>query len=131
MDRCNCSLYYMPRFNDDMAICGRSNNDCVNSVTDALQARVNESFHCECLPGCFALNYATEISMSQLLNDNRSPWLLENKMRPSDAAIVHIYYRENSFRSQRKEELIGFTEFLCISFIFMIFGFILDSKSMS
>lgn len=106
----------MPRFTDDVAICGRSNNDCVNATTHALQSKANESFQCECLPGCFALNYATEISMSQLLD--RSPWLQEKNMRASDAAIVHIYYRENSFRSQRKEELIGFTEFLCITLHF-------------
>lgn len=97
----------MPRFNDDVAICGQGNNDCVTTVMRALQAK---TFQCECLPGCFAVNYATEISISQLLF--RSPWLQEKKMRPSDAAIVHIYYKENTFRSQRKEELIGFTEFL-------------------
>lgn len=27
--------------------------------------------------------------------------------------MVHIYYEESFFRSHTKEELIGFTEFLC------------------
>lgn len=28
-------------------------------------------------------------------------------------AVMHIFYEENFFRSNSKEELIGFTEFLC------------------
>lgn len=101
----------MPRFNDEMAICGRKDSGCVNSVARSLQAENNSSSQCECLPGCFAVNYATEISISQLFN---SPWLKEKEMFSADTAVVHIYYKENSFRSQRKEELIGFTEFLCM-----------------
>lgn len=31
----------------------------------------------------------------------------------SSIAVVHIYYEESFFRSYTKEELIGFTEFLC------------------
>lgn len=111
LERCNCSLYYMPRFNDDVAICGRVDTACVNSVARLLQAGGNTSFQCECLPGCFAVSYTTEISLSPLLF--RSPWLQENGMRPPNTAIVHVYYKDNNFRSQRKEELIGFTEFLC------------------
>lgn len=68
----------------------------------------------------FQVNYATEISLSPLLS--RSPWLQEKGMRSSNTAIVHIYYKENSFRSQRKDQLIGFTEFLCT------FKFTVDSK---
>lgn len=58
------------------------------------------------------VNYDTEISISPLLS--RSEWLQEKGMRPSNTAIIHMYYKENSFRSQRKEELVGFTEFLCM-----------------
>lgn len=101
----------MPRFSDDIKICGRSDNDCVNNVVRFLQQRLNASFHCDCLPGCFAINYNTEISLSPLLS--RSPWLTYHGSNVPDTAIVHIYYKENTVRSQRKEELIGFTEFLC------------------
>lgn len=115
---CNCVLYYMPRFNDDIVICGRSQNNCVNDVTRLIQLRNNASFICECLPGCFAVNYDTEVSMSPLLLS--SPWLQENKMMARNTAIVHVYYKDVSFRSQRKEQLIGFTEFLC-RFFFTVF----------
>lgn len=32
----------------------------------------------------------------------------------SSISVVHIYYEESYFRSFTKEELIGFTEFLCM-----------------
>lgn len=108
---CNCVLYYMPRFEDDITICGPFATECVSRVTRELQIKTNASFLCECLPGCFAVNYNTEISLSPLLP--RSTWLLDNGLTAPDTAIVHIYYKENTVRSQRKEQLIGFTEFLC------------------
>lgn len=30
--------------------------------------------------------------------------------------MVHIFYSDSGFRAQSKEELIGFTEFLCKNF---------------
>lgn len=101
----------MPRFHDDINICGRSDSVCVSEVTRELQLKTNESFQYECWPGCFAISYDTEMSLTPLLH--RSPLLAREGMMPSNAALVHIYYKENSVRSQRKEELIGFTEFLC------------------
>lgn len=108
----------MPRFHDDITICGRSDNVCVNEVTRELQSKSNSSFICECLPGCFAINYETEISLTPLLS--RSPMLLRKGLTASNTAIAHIYYKDPSVRSQRKEELIGFTEFLCKTFLSVI-----------
>lgn len=101
----------MPRFHDDITICGRSDDGCVNEVTRALESKTNKSFVCECLPGCYAINYDTEISLTPLLA--RSPLLQQRGLDPSNTAIAHIYYKDFSVRSQKKEELIGFTEFLC------------------
>lgn len=102
----------MPRFHDDITICGRSDSGCVNQVYRELQQKTNSSFLCECLPGCFAIAYETEISLSPLLA--RAPMLQKRKLNTSNTAIVHIYYKDPTFRSQRKDELIGFTEFLCM-----------------
>lgn len=101
----------MPRFDDNTIICGRSDNDCVNRVTELLKLKTNDSFQCECLPGCFAINYDTEMSFTKLIAG--SPLLQFHRLHDRNAAIVHVYYKGNSFRSQRKDELIGFTEFLC------------------
>lgn len=111
VNNCNCILYYMPRFDEQTIICGRSDNDCVNRVTELLKLKTNASFQCECLPGCFAINYDTEMSFSKLIAG--SPLLQQHHLHERNAAIAHFYYRGNSFRSQRKDELIGFTEFLC------------------
>lgn len=129
LSNCNCVLYYMPRLHDDITICGRSNDACVNDVNRELRSKTNSSFVCECLPGCFALAYDTEMSLSPLLG--RSPLLQSRKLVASNTAMVHIYYKDQSTRSQKKEgefcgrlllsrsvnfsffsELIGFTEFL-------------------
>lgn len=114
LSNCNCILYYMPRFHEDITICGRSDSGCVSQVNRELRLKTNSSFICECLPGCYGIAYETEISLSPLLE--RSPLLEQNKLVASNTAMLHIYYKEQSVRSQRKEELIGFTEFLCKSF---------------
>ncbi|XP_031626094.1 pickpocket protein 28-like isoform X2 [Contarinia nasturtii] len=103
-------LYYMPRFHEDINICGRSDNPCVNRVIRELRTKTNSSFICECLPGCYAIAYETEISLSPLLP--QSPLLQGKKLVVSDTAVLNIYFKEPSVRAQRKEELIGFTEFL-------------------
>lgn len=108
---CNCILYYLPRFNDDITICGRSDDKCKNNVTDHLQSQINGSYHCKCLPGCFEISYDTEVSMAPLLKN--APMLRKRGLSEQNVSIVHIFYKENYYRSQKKEELIGFTEFLC------------------
>ena len=62
-----------------------------------------QSSLCDCLPGCFDINYDTEVSMAPLLP----------RTKVQNISIVHFFYKKYHFRSQRKDELIGFTEFLC------------------
>lgn len=108
---CKCILYYLPRFNDDITICGRSDDECVNNVTDHLQSSMNGSHRCKCLPGCFEISYDTEVSMAPLLKN--APMLRKRGLSELNVSVVHIFYKESYYRSQKKEELIGFTEFLC------------------
>lgn len=95
----------MPRADDDITICGRIDSACVNEVTRELRLKANSSYSCECLPGCFAVSYETEISLTPLLG--RSPMLQKKGLVASNTALAHIYYKDPSVRSQRKEELIG------------------------
>lgn len=108
---CKCILYYMPRFDDDITICGRSDDDCVDRVTKQVQMQVNSSFVCDCLPGCFEVTYDAESSMAPLLH--KAPILSKTDLSSENVSVIHIYYKNNYFRSQKKDELIGFTEFLC------------------
>lgn len=104
----------MPRFYDDISICGRSNDACVEDVTNQLNAQSNSSFACDCLPGCFEVNYDAEVSMAPLLPG--APILTKRGLLEPNVSIAHIFYKSNFYRSQKKDELIGFTELLCECF---------------
>lgn len=101
----------MPRLTDDIKICGRTDDVCVNDVTAQINEQKNISFICECLPGCFEINYDATVSMAPILHE--APILKENGHQEQNVSVMHIYYQKNYFRSQKKDELIGFTEFLC------------------
>lgn len=111
LEYCKCIRYFLPRLFDNITICGRSDDECVKNVTDQIQTRTNSSFTCDCLPGCFEITYDAEISMAPLLQN--APILQKRELSEPNVSIVHIFYKNNYFRSQKKEELIGFTEFLC------------------
>lgn len=83
-----------------------------------MQSAVNDSLSCNCLPGCFEISYDTEISVASLL-PIEGP--LKNKgITAQNVSFMHIFYQTSYFRSQSKEEIVGFTEFLCK------FGFALE-----
>lgn len=110
----------MPRITDDITICGRSDQACVSEVELQFEMKINTSFICNCLPGCYAISYEAELSMTPILGSalyfRDGDKINTNTKRPmveKDLAVLHVYFRESLFRSQKKEELIGFTEFLC------------------
>lgn len=100
----------MPRLENDITICGRSDDACVEKVAAELQNQKNDSFVCNCLPGCYEVTYDAEISMAPLLQ--QAPLLAKRDLSGPNVSVMHIYYKNNFFRSQKKDELIGFTEFL-------------------
>lgn len=101
----------MPRFEDDITICGRSDDACVADVTSQIRMEKNDSFVCECLPGCFEVTHDTEISMAPLLQ--HAPLLSKHGLQGPNVSVIHMYYKTMFHRSQIKAELVGFTEFLC------------------
>ncbi|KAG4079926.1 hypothetical protein HA402_006238 [Bradysia odoriphaga] len=105
------SSQWMPRFYENIPICGRSNDDCVDDVTNQINARKNSSFFCDCLPGCFEINYHAKVSMAPLLYG--APVLAKKALSEPNVSIAHIFYQYRFFRSEKKDELIGFTELLC------------------
>ncbi|XP_031627357.1 pickpocket protein 28-like [Contarinia nasturtii] len=108
--QCNCILYYMPRFKDDITICGRSDEACIEKTTLQIQEHNNTELLCDCLPSCFEVTYDSEISMAPLLP--QAPLLAKQGLLGPNVSVMHIFFKNNYFRSQRKDELIGFTEFL-------------------
>lgn len=44
---------------------------------------------------------------------DQTPILKENEVSAENVAILHVYYQSTVYRSQKKEQLVGLTEFLC------------------
>lgn len=106
---CNCILYHQPQFSDDITICGRSDFPCVKNIARQLRVQSNSTFSCDCMPGCFEFKYDADITMAPLLPQSRAL----NGLSDSDVSIVHVFYKTNNYHSQIKDEVFGFTEFLC------------------
>ncbi|KAM7347465.1 pickpocket 28 [Cochliomyia hominivorax] len=118
MQKCNCVLYYLPRFSPDVPICGPNDNFCTNQVQSEIESS-NKTSSCEaCLPGCFELNYQTTLTASSMIygnfrtSDDFPPEIFNASDKISDLSIMHFYYTSNIFRSTTKSEMFGFTEFL-------------------
>lgn len=87
--------------------------DCIRNITNDIetQSSVNASLACECLPGCFEIKYDTEVSVAPLLPNEEM--LQTRGLSAQNVSIMHIFYKYKYLRSQSKDEIIGFTEFLC------------------
>ncbi|XP_055300406.1 pickpocket protein 28-like [Sitodiplosis mosellana] len=111
LKNCGCIKHFQPMRHPNMSICGTADTSCINTVDHKIFMKQNPLFSCShCLPGCFALNY--DISFSTAMIFDRLPFLRERKLKSKDVAILHIYYSQTMFRAQKKEELVGFAEFL-------------------
>lgn len=69
IDECDCILYYMPRIKIDTKICNRNDWYCYESVKLAIESSTNNTFECNCLPGCFEIGYGADISTARLGTD--------------------------------------------------------------
>lgn len=98
---CGCILYFQPRFEDDITICGRKDEACIEEVTEQIQMQKNASFVCNCLPGCFEIKYDAEISMAPLLK--QTPLLATKGLEGPNVSVTHIYYKNMFYRSEKKE----------------------------
>lgn len=107
---CNCILYYMPKMNEKMSICGRNDQPCVATTSKKIQDKINSHYACECLPGCFSLSYSSEISMAPL-NEHAEVFDAMH-VNANNMAVLHVFFNEHYFRSQQKEELVSFSDFL-------------------
>lgn len=118
---CGCILYYLPKVDPNTTICTPWDNKCTRDVQQRMES-ADTNISCEnCVPACFELSYDTVITSMPFVKANFTtkediPQRLfkdDFDGGRSDLAIVHIYYGNNFFRSIVKEELFGFTEFLC------------------
>lgn len=108
---CNCILYYMPRIVKNITICGRADRDCVFRVKEELQLQRNDSFICNCFYGCHAIKFEMALSSAPIFKN--APAVKRRDLTAGNTSLLHIYYQRGYYRGLDKEELIGFTEFLC------------------
>lgn len=110
---CGCVPFFMPRGDDSIQICKVSDRECIDDVMIEISLQTNSSFVCpmKCFPGCYSLEYDSVISMTPLLPN----WdhLRDNNLSSGDAALLRIFPRKKFYRSQRIDELVSFTDFLC------------------
>lgn len=117
---CDCVMYYMPKVNEDVKICSRKDVTCYDRVRVAIELQNDMNYSCHfCLAGCYEYSFGRELTTAALGNSDlfriRDEYLSEMDFGyvRENVAVLHIFFLETSFRSFRKGEMIGFTEFLC------------------
>lgn len=55
----------MPRFSETIKICSQEDAHCYEKIKLAIESSYNDTFSCNCIPGCFSLSYSAQISMSK------------------------------------------------------------------
>lgn len=72
IQECGCVLYYMPRINGNTNICNQDDYSCYDGIKFAIESTSNNSFQCNCLPGCFEIGYTADISTARLTDGGYS-----------------------------------------------------------
>lgn len=112
---CECIMFYQPLFRANLSICGAADESCISEFLYEFKSD-NPMFKCDqCIGACFALYYEGTMSMAKIFN--RVPFLRQRQLDPNNIAILHTYYSRSTFRAHKKDELVGFTDFLCKSML--------------
>ncbi|XP_017850493.1 pickpocket protein 28 [Drosophila busckii] len=118
LQHCGCVVFYMPRINGNDTICSIRETQCVERVRlHTVGSTGVASYLDSCLPSCFDLTfnsftYSTRISAEgfKFANPQLKNFSLEHLER--SIAVVHMYFKEQTFRASKQTEFIGFSDFL-------------------
>ncbi|XP_067635805.1 pickpocket protein 28 [Eurosta solidaginis] len=117
-EKCDCVLYYLPRVNSSVRICGPNENRCTNEVQIKIESS-NKNLTCtHCLPGCFELSYKTTVTSTIitygkfLTVDDWPKGQFSANTNFKEISIVNFYYLSNVIRTTTKSKMFGLTEFL-------------------
>ncbi|OXU30358.1 hypothetical protein TSAR_015887 [Trichomalopsis sarcophagae] len=113
---------------NDTRICGKSDDGCALEARTFMKKKLYEdedplatSFNvtkvpnCRCYPGCFEINYSTEISQSMLMATFDIPveyFKNDAEYFEKNIALVHIFFIDDSYMKYSKNQLYGFAELL-------------------
>lgn len=126
IEQCKCIMHYMPRIYSNATLCNLHDFRCIDQITSFSETQ--RSCAEMCLPGCFDLTFLPVAFSAPIDHSNhfmvseKSLSKYKNEYTSKNLAIVHFYYKDNSFRSYMQSQYIGMTEFLCEIFHFMIWN---------
>ncbi|KAL6445649.1 hypothetical protein ACFW04_000866 [Cataglyphis niger] len=123
---CDCVQYYMPK-SAKTPICGKRDEQCATRARRAMETKlydedlttpinVSRIPSCNCWPGCFEINYRIELSQNKLTSTfNIDKRYIKKNLDyfTENIAVVHLFFVDSQFTKYVKNELYGFTEFLC------------------
>ncbi|XP_011645500.1 pickpocket protein 28-like [Pogonomyrmex barbatus] len=122
---CECVQHYMPK-SSNTPICGKKDDPCAKRARRAMEVKlydedltnsnVTKIPSCNCWPGCFEINYRIELSQNKLIPTFQTAKRYVKKNMnyfTENMAVVHLFFVDSQFTKHIKNELFGFTEFLC------------------
>ncbi|XP_075157998.1 pickpocket protein 28-like [Haematobia irritans] len=131
---CGCFLNYMPKRFDNATVCSIDEIQCVERIRlhSMLNDDDDDERECDevCLPSCYDLRYyaeffSTPLEHGSFVNTNSHIQKLSEEYVEKNIAILTMYYKFNSFRSNKQTEFIGMTDVLSSvgGLIGLFFGF--------
>ncbi|TMW44537.1 hypothetical protein DOY81_010382 [Sarcophaga bullata] len=113
---CGCVSFFMPRTNGNISVCNIYDANCERKVLLRMDNSIKSCLD-ECLPSCYDLNFEADSFSTKLSHNgfdivNTRIMNLSHSYVEENLAVVHIYFKENSFRSSMQTEFVGISDFL-------------------
>ncbi|XP_061397103.1 pickpocket protein 28-like, partial [Musca vetustissima] len=134
MRHCRCLPHYMPKRYENETVCSIYDSRCVERIR--LHSMINDDndneIECDevCLPSCYDLKFYAEFFSTPLehgvfVSNNPSLRDMSEEYVEKNIAILNMYYKDNSFHSNKQTEFIGMTDFMSSigGLIGLFFGF--------
>ncbi|XP_058977979.1 pickpocket protein 28-like [Musca domestica] len=134
MRHCGCLPHYMPKRYDNETVCSIYDSGCVERIR--LHSMNNDDDDNErecdevCLPSCYALKFyaeffSTPLEHGDFWSNNPSLQGMSEEYVERNIAIMTMYYKDNSFHSNKQTEFFGMTDVLSNigGLIGLFFGF--------
>ncbi|XP_012159624.2 pickpocket protein 28-like [Ceratitis capitata] len=133
LESCGCLLYYVPMIYGNETICGVRDYSCAERIRMETLHIKNSRRVCSeyCAPSCNDLSYFPSFFSAPLLNtsfqgeEDKLDKNINSTYLEKNIAVVKIYFRDSTYRSQKNSDFIGATDFLSNigGIISLFFGF--------
>ncbi|XP_073828620.1 pickpocket protein 28-like [Musca autumnalis] len=134
MRHCRCLPHYMPKRYENETVCSIYDSECVERIR--LHSMINDDDDNErecdevCLPSCYSLKFyaeffSTPLEHGDFISNKPALESMSEEFVERNIAILTMYYKDNSFHSNKQTEFIGMTDVLSSigGLIGLFFGF--------